>query len=103
MADEEGGNKLSDEFIGYKTNDNSNWNRESSKDQRNTPLRPIQLPDGERVTSDKDDHDLPCYNNELNTYKEVIAGHALEDIEFVVQTSAVVLIKYLHPHERIED
>lgn len=41
-------------------------------------------------------------NDELYTDEKFVAVNALENIELVIQTPAVVLVEYLHPHKGVE-
>ena len=59
--------------------------------------------DRECGSANKDDKQLSTDNDDLNCQEPIIAKHALEDIEAVVQSTTGVLIEYLHPHKCVED
>lgn len=48
------------------------------------------------------DHDLTRNDDKLNANEKPISLHTFEYVEFVVESSIVVLIEYLHPNKSIE-
>lgn len=69
----------------------------------NGPLHPGESFDTDSCTSNKNDHDLATDHNGIDAQEEVVLEHALEDIELVVKTTVVELVKDLHPNEGVED
>ena len=59
--------------------------------------------DAESLTSNKNDHDLTTDHDAVDPDEPKVAVDALEDIEFVVETSVVELVEDLHPNESVEN
>ena len=59
--------------------------------------------DRECSPANKDDKELSTDNDDLNCQEPVVAEHALENIEAIIQSTTGVLIEYLHPYEGVED
>jgi len=66
-------------------------------------LGSIDLGDLESSTTHKNDQDLATDHDAVDTNEEIITMDTFEDVEFVIQTTVVELVEYLHPNEGIED
>lgn len=78
-------------------------NTEGSASNTNSPLGSIQPDDAERCPTDKDYEHLPTYHQGVDYHEPSISQDPLEDIELVVQSTAVQLVENLHPDEGVED
>ena len=61
------------------------------------------LRDTKSNAADKHDRDLTCDHDSVNAEKPIVLQDSLEDVESVVESSAIELVKNLHPNKRIED
>lgn len=53
-------------------------------------------------TSNEDNQNLTTYDDELYAHEPVIFEHSFENVEVIVEASAIVLVEDLHPYECIE-
>lgn len=78
-------------------------NTEGGASNTSSPLGSIQPGDAERCPTDKDDEHLSTYHQGVDHHEPSVSQNALEDIEFVVQSTTVQLVENLHPDEGVED
>lgn len=74
-----------EEFIGNQPDNNRHRHRKGAQHYRVTPLRAVDLLDGECLTTHKHDQTLPSNDDELDTHEPVVSEHPLKDVEVVVQ------------------
>ena len=68
-----------------------------------SPLNAIKWRDTKGSTPNKNDENLPTYHQNIDPHEPVITVYTLEYVEFVVQSTAVQFVEYLHPHKSVED
>lgn len=83
--------------------DHSPWETAHRADQAHSPEDTGESSHAEGGTANVYDHDLAADHNEVDAQEPVVAEHALEDIEVVVEATVVELVKDLHPDEGVED
>ena len=78
-------------------------NAEDRTSDANNPLDTAEACDTKSNAADKHDRDLTCDHDSVNAEKPIVLQDSLEDVESVVESSAIELVKNLHPNKRIED
>lgn len=77
-----------DELVRDEPDDHCHRHRDRAENERCAPLRCVQPRDGEGLSTNEDDEDLPADDDKLDAQKPTVAERAFEDVDVVVQTAA---------------
>lgn len=90
-------------LVGKQTNEDTDRNREESKNERNSPLGTVQTCNDKGVAAEEDDDDLSSCHDGHHEHEQMVAVETLEDVELVIDASTVDELEDLHKDKDVED
>lgn len=90
-------------LIGNHSQDDSPRKTGNGTDETDNPLKTVNPDDAERTAADENDHDLPSDHDAVDPHKPEVSQYTFEDVELIIKSSVVVLVKNLHPYKCVEN